>query len=121
MGGGGVLAGKWSRVGAAYVCIGDGPRGAPRRVSVADLTKALFNTALLRYACCCCVASHTLQARMLLEDPSCVAAILKDWHPLLEQTLQRYVDPQSIQALPAASGLFFQPGVDKLQERSRAT
>eukprot|EP00775_Hariotina_reticulata_P003709 gene3709-3972_t len=31
-----------------------------------------------------------VMARMLLEDPSCVEAILADWHPLLEQTLSSW-------------------------------
>lgn len=31
-----------------------------------------------------------VMARMLLEDPGCVDAILADWHPLLEQTLKKW-------------------------------
>lgn len=33
----------------------------------------------------------SVQARMLLEDPDCAAAILKNWHPLLEETLTKCV------------------------------
>jgi hypothetical protein len=31
-----------------------------------------------------------VMARMLLEDPGCVDAILADWHPLLHKTLDRW-------------------------------
>jgi hypothetical protein len=31
-----------------------------------------------------------VMARMLLEDPACVDAILADWHPLLHKTLDRW-------------------------------
>lgn len=31
-----------------------------------------------------------IMARMLLEDPSCADAILKNWHPLLESTLEKW-------------------------------
>jgi hypothetical protein len=31
-----------------------------------------------------------VMARMLLEEPGCVDAILADWHPLLHKTLDRW-------------------------------